>query len=314
MVLRTLVLAFLTALSSACASSVERAGIKVFYRAAELPENRIRKDVAYKEGDGADAQKHRLDLFLPPEGTAAGFPAMVFVHGGYWSSGDRTLLVGGKDIYRNIGRFYASRGIATAVISYRLQPRVALPDQLDDVATAVAWVRAHLEENGGDPARLFLAGHSAGGQLVTRLALDRELQQRAGLPGGSVCGVVAIDGAGYDVTDEMTYEIGGTRSIYKSKFGHGTEVWEKYGNTLALITKDPPPPAFLVLLAGREHPSLIRQSQLLQNALHRAGGKVSGALVPRHIHSSMALAMSNPKNLAAKRTLQFIAETPCTKP
>ena len=314
MVLRALVLALLAAFSSACASTVERAGVKVFYRPAAIAEDRVRLDIPYKEGDGADAQKHRLDLFLPPAGTPAGFPSMVFVHGGYWNSGDRALLVGGKDIYRNIGRFYASRGIAVAVVSYRLQPGVALPAQLDDVAAATAWVRAHLEENGGDPAKLFLAGHSAGGHLVTRLALDRELQARAGLPAGFACGVVAIDGAGYDVTDDMTYELGATRATYRERFGYGTPDWDAHANTLALITKDPAPPPFLVLIAGREYPSLIRQSQLLQNALHRAGGKVSGALVPRHIHSSMTLAMSNPKNIAAKRTLQFIAETSCAKP
>lgn len=307
-------LALLSLLSSACASTVERAGIRVFYRAADLPASRVRLDLAYKDGDGVDPEKHRLDLFLPPEGTAAGFPTLVFVHGGYWSTGDRALLVGGEDIYRNIGRFYASRGIATAVISYRLQPGVALPAQLDDVAAATVWVRAHLEENGGDPAKLFLAGHSAGGHLVTRLALDRELQSRAGLPADFACGVVAIDGAGYDATDEMTYELGATRSLYKQKFGNGTGDWALHANTLALVTKDPRPPPFLVLLAGREHPALIRQSQLLQNALHRAGGSVSGALVPRHIHSSMALAMSNPKNLAAKETLRFVAETSCARP
>lgn len=297
-------------LVSACAATTERAGIAAFYRHSEIAPERVKKDLAYREGADADPQKHKLDLFLPPAETPAGFPVLVFVHGGYWTTGDRALLVGGKDIYGNIGRFYASRGIATAVISYRLQPGVKMPAQFEDVAAAVAWVRAHIAAEGGDPEKLFLAGHSAGGQLVTRLALDRALQERSGIPAGAFRGVIAIDGAGYDPSDEKTYELGGTRSLYEAKFADGTPDWAKNGNTLALLEGDavPVPPPFFVLLASREHPSLVRQAQLLQRKLRAAGGTTSGAVVPRHIHSSIALAMSNPKNIAARKTLAFIAE------
>lgn len=310
MVVRLATLMLLALFLSACAATTEKAGIAAFYRHSEIAGDRVKKDLPYREGADADPQKHKLDLFLPPVETPAGFPVLVFVHGGYWTTGDRGLLVGGRDIYGNIGRFYASQGIATAVVSYRLQPSVKMPAQFDDVATAVAWVRSNVAAHGADPEKLFLAGHSAGGQLVTRLALDRALQERAGLPAGSIKGVIAIDGAGYDPSDEKTYELGGTRSLYEAKFSDGTPDWAKNGNTLALLDGDgvPVPPPFLVLLAAREHPSLVRQTQLLQMKLRAAGGTTTGTVVPRHIHSSIALAISNPKNVAAKRTLAFIRE------
>jgi acetyl esterase/lipase len=302
-------MALLALFLSACAATTEKAGVALFYRHSAIEPERVKKDLAYRDGPDADPQKHKLDLFLPPRDTPAGFPVLVFVHGGYWTTGDRALLVGGKDIYGNIGRFYARHGIATAVISYRLQPAVKMPAQFDDVAAAVAWVRSRIAEEGGDPSKLFLGGHSAGGQLVTRLALDRPLQERAGLPEQPFRGVIAIDGAGYDPSDEMTYQVGGTRSLYEAKFADGTPDWAAHGNTLALLEGAPsPPPPFLVLLAGREHPSLVRQAQLLQMKLRAAGGTTSGAVVPRHIHSSIALAMSNPGTVAAQKTLAFIAE------
>ncbi|MDP3130995.1 MAG: alpha/beta hydrolase, partial [Bacillota bacterium] len=69
---------------------------------------------------------------------------IIFVHGGNWDSGDKNYRAGGADVYANIGRFYAARGIGVAVINYRPQPVVAWPAQVDDVRAAVTWVRANI--------------------------------------------------------------------------------------------------------------------------------------------------------------------------
>src|SRR6185295_15486153 len=121
--------------------------------------------------------KRQLDLFLP---SAPDFATVVFVHGGGWTSGDRMLTTGGADVYRNIGRFLAARGFATAVISYRLLFDVDWRGQAGDVARAVAFVQKSIEAKGGRPHGVFLMGHSAGAQLATRIALEPEWLTTAG--------------------------------------------------------------------------------------------------------------------------------------
>jgi acetyl esterase/lipase len=116
----------------------------------------------------------RLDLYLPaPHPVATG--AVVFVHGGGWSAGNRTW-------YRAQGRKAAAHGWVAASIDYRLAPGHPFPAALDDVRAAVAWMRAHAPQLGADPNRIALVGGSAGGNLAL-------LAGTTGVPG--VRGVVA---------------------------------------------------------------------------------------------------------------------------
>src|SRR5947207_2194299 len=94
--------------------ALRRAVIALLYRAVALEQEQVRRDICYREGSGDE--KHRLDLFLP-RGT--NWPILIFIHGGGLASGDKGLRFGGADVYGNIGRFYASQGVAVAVINYR---------------------------------------------------------------------------------------------------------------------------------------------------------------------------------------------------
>src|SRR6185295_8639815 len=135
--------------------------------------------------------KRQLDLFLP---SAPDFATVVFMHGGGWTTGDRMLTSGGADVYRNVGRFLAARGFASAVISYRLLFDVDWRGQAEDVARAVAFVQKSIGARGARPRAVFLMGHSAGAQLATRIALEAEWLTRAGGDPSGICGVVAASG------------------------------------------------------------------------------------------------------------------------
>jgi acetyl esterase/lipase len=115
----------------------------------------------------------RLDVYLPaPHAAPTG--AVIFVHGGGWSSGNRTW-------YRAQGRRAAAHGWVAASIDYRLAPAHPFPAALDDVRAAVAWMRVHAPDLDVDPDRIALVGGSAGGNLVLL----------AGTTGAPVRGVVA---------------------------------------------------------------------------------------------------------------------------
>lgn len=119
----------------------------------------VRRDIAF----GSDPRM-RLDLYVPKELTAPA-PVLLFFYGGSWQSGS-------KDVYRAFGQAFASAGIIAAVADYRLYPQVKYPAFIEDGARALRFVRERIADHGGDPARLFLSGHSAGAYIAAMLACD----------------------------------------------------------------------------------------------------------------------------------------------
>ncbi len=265
----------------------------------------------YYDGPTEEDKKTRLDLFVP-EGRD--WPTLVFVHGGGWTNGDKDLRVGGKDVYRNIGRFFASRGVAAAVINYRLLPGVHWTTQIKDVGRAVLYARERAREEGGDPTRLFLSGHSAGAQLVTRIALDAEYLVGLGSDREIVCGVIAVSGAGYDMEDAETYALGADFDYLDSRFSvvDRGETWPADASVMQFIDGRAPP--FLVVYGGAEHPALQHQSMLLSDQLEESGVAVDTVVEEGTDHARMVLALSRKGSRSTDEALDFIERNECGTP
>jgi acetyl esterase/lipase len=105
-----------------------------------------------------------LDLYLPPEPIRRPAPVIVFLHGGGWSGGTRAT---GPDFRR----YFAQDGLAMASIEYRLTPSITFPANVEDVRSAVRWLKANASAHGLDPDRICLWGTSAGGHLAAVAAL-----------------------------------------------------------------------------------------------------------------------------------------------
>ena len=290
--------------TTACTAVVYRIGIPLLYRHADLPAEQIVKDVRYWDGPDADPEKNRLDLFHP---LGTGWPVLVFIHGGGWTSGDKDLRAGGADIYGNVGRFYASHGIGVAVISYRLQPQVAWPAQVTDVARAVAWVHANVARYGGDPDTIVLAGHSAGGQFAARVALDPAPLAALGVDRRIVKGFVSVSGAALDLTDDESWRLGQPRGYYETRFRNGdaTDGWMREASPVRFIGPDSPPA--LVIYAQGDPSDLRRQGQVLARALRAAGVRTETVVVPGSSHTRIILTLSRGDTPSARAILEFIA-------
>jgi arylformamidase len=120
--------------------------------------SRCFQDVAYGHGPNES-----LDIF-PASGTAGkkGAPVLVFIHGGYWRSLD-------KADHSFVAPAYTSQGTCVVVPNYALCPAVTIPDISLQMVKALAWVWRNIARFGGDPSRITVVGHSAGGHLAAML-------------------------------------------------------------------------------------------------------------------------------------------------
>ncbi|MGD0879995.1 MAG: alpha/beta hydrolase [Acidimicrobiales bacterium] len=114
-------------------------------------------------GDGL--YRHRLDIRYRRGGPSEGAPVLVFIHGGAWVIGNKREQ--GIPMMHEL----AARGWVCVSINYRLSPRATWPDQIVDCKRAVAWVREHIVDYGGDPSFVAVSGGSAGGHLAALVAL-----------------------------------------------------------------------------------------------------------------------------------------------
>jgi acetyl esterase/lipase len=114
-------------------------------------------------GDGIHA--HRLDVVRRRVDPPTEAPVFVYIHGGAWVLGDKREQ--GLPMLYELAR----RGWVTVTLNYRLSPRATWPDHIVDCKRALAWVRDHIAEYGGDPGFIAVSGGSAGGHLAALLAL-----------------------------------------------------------------------------------------------------------------------------------------------
>ena len=292
------------ALLAASCALYYRAGIGLLYRKADLPEAQIRRAIPYA-GSGSTAAQ-RLNLFLP---AGTGWPLVVFVHGGSWDEGSRDLAVGGAYIYNNIGRYLASQGIGAAVAGYRLLPDVTWQAQAADVAAAVQWAGAHAPEYGARAGCVFVMGHSAGAQLAVRAALDPAARGAGGAPMPAICGVIGVSGAGYDLADQRTYDLGNDPRFYEKRFG-GTPDWQRVASPIRFVPAEGGArlPPFLLLYAGGETKPLQRQSQLLHETLRKAGAKSTLVVVLGESHTRIVLTLSRDDKSAGPAIVTFVRQ------
>ncbi len=111
-------------------------------------------DLAYGRGAG-----ETLDIF---PAAAANAPVLVFIHGGYWRSLD-------KADHAFLAPAFTQAGACVVVPNYALCPAVTIPQITLQMVKALAWTWRHIARHGGDPARITVVGHSAGGQLAAML-------------------------------------------------------------------------------------------------------------------------------------------------
>ena len=271
--LRGLLLSLLALASSGC----ERALFKYVNRGLAPPAS----SVVFDAGHGL-----ALDVFPAQGATAAGgAPVVVFFYGGSWQRGERAQ-------YRFVGRRLAENGILAIVADYRTWPRAGFPDFMADAAHAVAWAQAHARTLGGDPRRLYVAGHSAGAQIAALLGTDARYLAAADVRLRDMAGVIGLSGP-YDFT------IG--RDLAPI-FGPPSQ-WPR-AQAVNFVDGDEPP--FLLVHGDRDRIVAAQNSRTLAERLRAEDRPATLLLLPGGSHFTTIAAFYQPKR--APRMLQAIVD------
>jgi len=226
--------------------------------AQETPPLQVRT-LTYATRDGADLV---LDLYLPATPLRRPVPVIVFLHGGGWSGGTRKT---GPDFER----YFARDGFAMASIEYRLTPAIRFPANVEDVRTAVRWLKANAAAQGIDADRICLWGTSAGGHLaaVAGLAPRGTFEGTDNLTYTSAVRCV-LDGYGptrFDVMDEQAEQ---ERATLQAPV---VTIMPGRGATAGAARGGGPPPAML------HNPETSAESRLVGAAIQTVPDRVRAA-------------------------------------
>jgi acetyl esterase/lipase len=239
------------------------------------------------DGDGATLQvagqpygagiRNKLNIWVPT-GTKKTDkrPVLVWLYGGGWYSGQR-------DDYGFAGRAFAKQGFIVVIPDYRLVPEGHWPDFLQDSAAAVAWTQKNIENYGGDPGRMALAGHSAGAYNSLMLALDPQWLEAAGSNVSVIRGVVSLAGP----TDFAPFEKGGRADVAMGDIRPVERT-----QPIAFVRADAPP---LWLGHGTADTVVrVRNSRRLAAAMQRVGGAATLREYDGLSHNDLVMALTKP--------------------
>ena len=189
-----------------------------------------------------------VDLRLPEN--AQNFPTLVWFHGGG--------LTGGK---REFPKF-EGRGVALVAAGYRLSPQAKCPEFIEDAAAAVAWTVKHIAEYGGDPKKVFVGGHSAGGYLTLMTGMDPKWLAAHGLTNRQLAGLIPVSA---QVTTH--FHVKELRGIKGDPL---VPVIDEFA-ALHFVSKDLPPICLITGDRRLDWPCRVEENEFMAATLRRLG-------------------------------------------
>jgi arylformamidase len=221
-------------------------------------------------GGGA---RERMDILLP-ENLRQSAPIHMFVHGGYWRSGE-------KEAYTCVAAPVLAVGGIAAIAEYDLMPGTRLPVLVDQVRRAAAWLAAQAPGLGADPARLTVSGHSAGAHLASYLSATGPADP--GPPRLPVAGLLLLSGI-YDLSD-----------IPGSFLKDEARMTPAEARDWSPLTSDHQAgPTRIIAFGAEETPPFQDQAQRLSRRLARAGCEARLMVRPGLNHMNVVLDLADP--------------------
>jgi arylformamidase len=226
----------------------------------------------------------RLDLY---PAARPGAPVMVFLHGGAWRAGDARGQAYQAEMFVQAGAHWVAPDFATVM-------DVGLDGMVAQVRRAVAWVARHAADFGGDPARIYVGGHSSGGHLAGTV-LVTDWVQDFGLPADLVKGGLCVSGM---------YDLKAVRLSARSSYVKFDDRIEHELSPQRHLDRLRAP--VVVAYGERDSPEFQRQSRDFAEALRRAG-RLRALLLGRGLnHFEMPETLARPDGLLGRAALELM--------
>jgi acetyl esterase/lipase len=247
---------------------------------------KIERDVKY-----GSAERHLLDVFMPETNSAAR-PVLIYIHGGGFVAGNKRNP--GSPFYDNIMLWAVKNGFVGVNATYRLAPASPWPAGAEDLASVVQWVSKEIATRGGNPARIFLMGQSAGAVHVAGYVSHPEFHK---VKGGGLAGAIMVSGL-YDLTASP---VGDAELAY---FGSDPSRYEERSSLKGLVeTKTP----LMITAAELDPPRFIEQYELVKQATCKgANGCARTYMLPQHSHMSEVYAINTGDTRLTDEILEFV--------
>jgi acetyl esterase/lipase len=246
------------------------------------------RDIDYIVGADYADDKDKLDVFMPQAEMIV--PVVVYFHGG-------GLQNGAKVIGEGLARQLTARGIGVVSANYRLSPAVMHPAHMEDATAAFVWTKQNIGTYGGDPNRVFVAGHSAGAYLAALMSVDPSYLAAYGMKLSAIRGTIPISPFLYveepDVAPRRP----------KTVWGTDEDVWLRASVT-PYIGSDKPP--MLLIYADGDDPWRREQNDRFKVELMARGNKVSLEQIADRTHGSVNSKMGEDHDAGMMKIAAFV--------
>lgn len=216
-------------------------------------------------------------------------PIVVFIHGGYWKGLD-------KRSYRFIAPPFIEADCATCLINYRLSPEIGLEGIIEDTIDALRSIRDHASSLNGDPKKLYVTGHSAGGHLALMTAMRLHAKNDPLL--SSIKGILSVSGL-FDLDPIRKSFLNETLQLDDPAVAQFSPILNETFNTDI-------PLRFAV--GDGETEAFIQQSQAIDERMNRNGNNSEFALLPKLNHFDIVYELGESNGVLAKQLLQIIKD------
>jgi acetyl esterase/lipase len=196
----------------------------------------------------------KLNVFTKKKFLKANKPVIIFVHGGYWNSGN-------KDMYSMLGRNFAKHEVVTVIPGYTLSPKASYNTMAQQIAEAILWTQENISNYGGDPSQIYLTGHSAGGHLVALATLNPKYR----IDPQSIAGIILNDAAALDMKNYLEENPPKTQYNYDVTWTKDPANWKDASPIYFLNEKSPP---FKIYLGSKTYNSIKVSNGRFLKELH----------------------------------------------
>src|SRR3982751_4348039 len=259
----------------------------------------VTRDIPYATAH----ERQVLDVYTPAG--AKNFPVVFWIHGGGWQAGNKSMVALKPKAFMDAGFVFVS-------INYRLLPTVDMGAITGDVASALGWVHKNIATHGGDPDRLLVMGHSAGGQLAALMCTDDRYAKAQGFSLMMIKACVPVDADTFDIpaiietaeTRASVHHLPLPTNGHRQKFGNDPAKHRDFSAVTHVAPNKGIPPFLILHIAG--NPDTTAQARRLAAVLQAAG--ISAKVVGRDTtHESLNDSIGVPDDPVTKEVFAFVA-------